>query len=372
MESVMTSVCRAISLIAGVLVLIIAPAATAASRVPASRVPASVNDDAVSIARNPLNPLGLAATPPAADPLRGAAAYVDWRRSPAARWARRWRHRHPRAAGMLRVIAREPDVARYGTWDGPRVGVRVSRYLAQASRLEPGRVPELSTYNLSGHGCHHSFDPRSRVRAYHRWIRSLAAGIGAHRAIMFLEMDAVMTVGCLNRHGVALRLHELRYAIDVLSRLPHLVVYLDGGAADALPAGRTARLLRRAGVSKIQGFFLNSTHFDWTSREIRYGDRISRMTGGKHFVVNTAENGRGPLKPPHPGRQGNEILCNPLGRGLGPRPTFDTGYRNVDAFAWISYPGQSDGACGHGAPATGAFWPHWALALVRHADFSVT
>jgi endoglucanase len=362
----MTSVRRGTSLIAGVLVLMIAPAATSATR-----VPASATNDAVRIARDPLNPLALAATPPAGDPLRGAVAYVDWKRSPAAKWARRWRHRHPRAAGMLRVIAHEPSVARYGTWDGRRVGVRVARYLAQASRLEPGRVPELSTYNLSGHGCHHSFDPRSRVRTYHRWIRSLAVGIGAYRAILFLEQDAVMTFGCLNHKGRVERVHELRYAINVLSRLPHLVVYVDGGAADALSAGRTARILRDIGVSKIQGFYLNSTHFDWTKREIRYGYEISRMTGGKHFVVNTSENGQGPLKPPHPVRQGNEILCNPPGRGLGPKPTFQTGYPKVDAFAWIAYPGQSDGTCGRGAPKVGAFWAAWALQLVRRANFAV-
>ena len=45
-------------------------------------------------------------------------------------------------------------------------------------------------------------------------------------------------------------------------------------------------------MAKIQGFFLNSTHFDWTINEIRYGEQISSLTGGKHFVINTGENGR--------------------------------------------------------------------------------
>ena len=110
-------------------------------------------------------------------------------------------------------------------------------------------------------------------------------------------------------------------------------------------------MLRRAGVSEIQGFYVNSTHFDWTSREIRYGQAIARMTGGKHFVVNTAENGRGPLVPRNRVRDGNEVLCNPPGRGLGPKPTFNTGYRYVDAFAWIANPGKSGGQCRPGRPA---------------------
>ena len=48
---------------------------------------------------------------------------------------------------------------------------------------------------------------------------------------------------------------------------------------------------------EIQGFFLNATHFDWTSHEIAYGEQISRLTGGKHFVVNTARTAGVPLFP---------------------------------------------------------------------------
>ena len=309
--------------------------------------------------------------PSSGNPLQGAVAYVDWKRSPAPKLVNRWRDKRPKAAAMLQVISNQPDVARYGSWDGPFPGQRVAGYLAEAAKVEPGRVPELSTFNLSGHGCRHHSDSAGQEQAYHRWISSFALGIGSYRAVLFLEEDAVMTTGCLSRHGKQVRMQELSDAINVLSRLPNLVIYLDGGAADALKATRTAQLLRQAGVAKIQGFFLNSTHFDWTSKEIRYGNEISRLTGGKHFVVNTAENGRGPLRPRNRVRYGNEIVCNPPGRGLGPKPTFNTGYANVDAFAWIAYPGQSDGPCRPGAPKNGVFWPAWALELVRNADFRV-
>ena len=62
------------------------------------------------------------------------------------------------------------------------------------------------------------------------------------------------------------------------------------------------------------------------------------------------QNGRGPLVPRSRTHDGNEVLCNPPGRGLGPKPTFDTGYRNVDAFAWIGNPGKSGGSCRPGSP----------------------
>jgi endoglucanase len=185
-------------------------------------------------------------------------------------------------------------------------------------------------------------------------------------------MDSIITAGCLTSHGIGVRMAELRDALKVLTaNCPRVVIYLDAGAADAGSAKDVASLLRRAGVSMAQGFFLNATHFDWTSSEIRYGEAISRMTGGKHFVVNTGENGRGPIVPANPVLDGNEVLCNPLHRGLGPKPTTRTGYRNVDAFAWTSNPGESGGPCVPGAPPTGAYWPQYAMDLVHYANFRV-
>jgi cellulase/cellobiase CelA1 len=112
---------------------------------------------------------------------------------------------------------------------------------------------------------------------------------------------------------------------------------------------------------------LNTTSTAW----IRYGEVVSRLTGGKHFVVNTAENGQGPLRPRNRVRYGNEVLCNLPGRGLGPKPTFHTGFPKVDAFAWLANPGRSGGQCRPGAPQAGYFWPKLALDLVRNADYGV-
>ena len=335
------------------------------------------NDSApTTAAKDPLNPLALLTPPPPTDPLTGATAFVD-PQSLAANAAREYSGSHPAWTHALDVIAREPDVMRYGNWSGPNPGIQVAQYLARASVLQPGSVPEISTYYLvdakrvAEAGCRHYADPPWRQGAYHKWISSLASGIGDYKVIVFLEMDSLITTGCLSHHGLEVRLAELHDAINILSQLPHAVVYLDAGAADATHAATEASLLNRAGVSEIQGFFLNSTHFDWTLHEIHYGEEISHLTGGKHFVVNTAENGRGPLVPHNRVKEGNEILCDPPGRGLGPLPTFDTGYANVDAFAWIAYPGRSGGACRPGAPPTGVFWPQLAVQLVHNANFSV-
>jgi endoglucanase len=334
------------------------------------------NDPMPTGTTNPANPLSLPTPPPPTDPLTGATPFVD-PNSIAANAARQYRGSHPAWAQAMDVIAGQPGVQRYGNWTGPNPGIQVSQYLARASVLQPGTVPEISTYYVVDSkrvrrvGCGHYSDPAWRQNAYHRWIASLASGITSNRVIVFLEMDSLITTGCLSHHGVAVRLAELHDAVNILSQLPRAVVYLDAGAGDAVPAAKTASMLRRAGVSQIQGFFVNSTHFDWTSHEIRYGRQISSLTGGKHFVVNTAENGRGPLVPRSRVKYGNEILCDPPGRGLGPVPSFNTGSPNVDAFAWIAYPGRSGGQCRPGAPPTGVFWPQLAVDLVRHADFSI-
>ncbi|HWF24350.1 MAG TPA: glycoside hydrolase family 6 protein [Solirubrobacteraceae bacterium] len=328
--------------------------------------------DPVAFARDPRNPLGLGAdSRSAANPLAGARFFADYFQSLPGRAALAWSASNPLAAAKVAVIAREPNVQRFGAWNGAYPGWNVASYLNRAAAEDPGAVPMISTYRIvSGH-CGHWSDPPLAQAAYHTWITSLAEGIGSHPAVLFLEMDSLITAGCLSPAGVTVRMHELRDAISVLANDPHLVVYLDVGAADALPARYAAGLLRRAGIAHIQGFFLNSTHFDWTSREIRYGEQISRLVGGKHFVVNTAENGQGPLRPRHVARQGNEVLCDPVGRGLGPLPTASTGYAKVDAFAWIANPGVSGGQCRAGAPPSGAFWPALALELVRHEDFAV-
>jgi endoglucanase len=277
---------------------------------------------------------------------------------------------------MLNEIVAQPNVTRFGTWNGNYPGAAVSAFLDRSSRQEPGTVPMLATYKvvnskLTHAQCGHWSDPPATQAEYHEWITNLAEGIGDRPAVLFLEMDSLITVGCLSPQGLAIRLNELHDAINVLSNVPHLVTYLDAGAADALPAKKDAGLLKSAGIAQIQGFFLNSTHFDWTRKEIKYGEQISKLTGGKHFVINTAENGQGPLVPRHRGKNGNEVLCNPPGRGLGPLPTTHTGYPNVDAFAWIANPGVSGGACRPGVPNGGVFSTTLALGLVRHANFRV-
>jgi endoglucanase len=158
----------------------------------------------------------------------------------------------------------------------------------------------------------------------------------------------------------------------VLSKLPNATIYLEAGASDWEPATRTVRQLHYIGIEKVRGFMLNVTHYDWTRDNIIHGLQISRMTGGKPFVVSTAFNGRGPVyyrrwisRRRHKWRTIN-VSCHPLRRGLGIPPTTSTSNSKVDAYLWIGRPGYSGGRCNGGPLPVGSWWPKRALMFARN------
>jgi endoglucanase len=327
-----------------------------------------LHDDALGT-RDTTNPLEIPG-PITGNPIAGTRFYVD-PASPAAAAARHFAGSKPAWAGLLNRIASAPTVHRFYMWNiGGNVAGQVAHYLEATQLQQPGSTVMLSTYSLVHGPCGLTATPAVQ-RRYDNFIRQVAQGIGNTHVVFFLELDSLITAPCLSRSQLAIREAELRYAVSALEADPHVVVYLDGGAADAVAPAEEAGYLRGSGVAQAQGFFLNSTHFDWTTSELRYGQKMSRMLGGAHFVVNTGENGLGPLRPGNLVKQGNEVLCNPPGRGLGPlsvvnRVAQPTGYAGADGLLWFSNPGGSGGQCVPGAPPTGVFWPAYAVMLAKN------
>jgi endoglucanase len=335
-------------------------------------------------ARNTLDVLGFGApvasstsvTPPV-PPLAQSPFYVARGLSIAGQAAGHYRHSKPSWYRALNFIGSEPGAHRFYFWNTPAWPAHtVARYLEGVEAQHPGTVQQLSTYSLVHAHCAADTSSPAFIKRYTRWIQGLARGIGNFHVVMFLELDSLITTQCMahSPRKLADRLTEVRDAVQILETDPHVSVYIDAGAADAISWQRTVGLLQRAGIGEAQGFFLNSTHFDWTTKEVAFGQKVARALGGVHFVVNTAENGQGPLVPKVRVGHGNEELCNPAGRGLGPLSTH-TGYTYVDAFLWFTNPGGSAGqgaGCGKGAPPTAVFWPEYAAGLAQHADFRIT
>jgi hypothetical protein len=296
-------------------------------------------------------------SPTAAAPLAAAAWYVD-PDSNAKRQADAWRSTRPADAAQLDKVAAQSQADWFGDWSGPiqqAVDTRVSTIAAR------GALPVLVGYDIPLRDCSsYSGGGAGSPDAYRSWIRAFAAGIGARPAVVVLEPDALAGLDCLSAADRQTRFTLLRDAVSVLASHPGVSVYLDAGNSGWHTASDIAGRLQQAGVDQAQGFALNVSNFLPTATETRYGDSVSALTGGKHFVVDTSRNGRGATA--------DAQWCNPSGRALGDRPTSATGDPLADAYLWIKRPGESDGTC-NGGPRAGEWWADYALGLAQRAAY---
>jgi endoglucanase len=236
------------------------------------------------------------------------------------------------------------------------------------------------------------------------------------------------------------RFEMLNYAVDALKALENVDVYLDGTHSAWLGVGDTADRLVKAGVDRADGFYLNASNYQLTANLTQYGTWVSQCiasgayagcanqywnggpggtkiadlmgewtgtalsnygvwsdesddpalntsginarfatVGTTHFVIDTSRNGQGPwTMADAPGDI--QDWCNPPNRGLGLRPTTDTGIELLDAYLWIKIPGESDGECnrwveggpdpvrGYENPGAGEWFDEQALELIEFAD----
>jgi endoglucanase len=288
-------------------------------------------------------------------PFAGRTLYVD-PDSDARREAAAARERgDERRARLLDRIGDQPQADWFGDWY-PTERVRGVVRSRVTEVTDAGAYPVLVLYAIPARDCGgYSGGGFDSSQAYLQWVREVAAGIGRRSAAVVLEPDSLALMGCLSNEQRAERLAVLRTAVSILAT-GDVAVYLDGGHSDWHPASEMADRLRSAGVHAARGFALNVVNFRRTEDELAYGREVSERLGGGNFVVDTSRNGRGP----HPGA----AWCNPPGMSLGPTPRVgDTGDARADALLWIKRPGESDGACGRGEPAAGAWWPDYALGL---------
>jgi endoglucanase len=297
------------------------------------------------------------------NPLEGVAWYVD-KESPA--W-QSWRHLtrqgKTRQADLIWKIAREPRNMWLGRFTQPNFDVKVRRLLDAAA--SEGAVPLFTVLRAQSTKCNSTYQgggPAEDART-RNWYDALARVIGSSRAVIAFEPDSLGTIDCHAPSRRDDRIELLRYGVTALSRLPNTTIYIEAGASDWESAARMARKLRAVGIAKVRGFMLNATHYDWTRANIQYGLEVSRRTGGKHFVINTAENGRGPVHVRQPNGRRLTVWCNPGHRGLGPPPTTDTSHPKVDAYLWINRPGYAQSCQGR---KIGWFLPR-ALSYARYA-----
>lgn len=279
---------------------------------------------------------------------------------------------------MLEKIGEYPQAHQFSVFTaggtGPAIFTQVQNYLCRMQRTDPTAAAEITTYFIRhGSKCHTSSQPN-----FDADVNAVKDAVGNFPALIFVEEDAIDTICWHNPKVVKQREQLLKYEIDTLSQLPHALLYVEGGTSDAGSARNAARVLNASDAYKIRGFFTNDTHFNWAYKEIQFGNKVARLTHGLHFIVDTRGDGNGPLKNKNPVKYGNEQLCNPPGRALGPKPGASNGSTYgmyspyLDGFEWVTTPGESaaptcPGRKQHYAN-SGIFDPNIAIGLASRAN----
>jgi endoglucanase len=286
------------------------------------------------------------------NPLSEEKLFVD-PASNARRQADNWRTTRPEDARAIDVIAQQPQAFWINEWAGnPKAAVK--KIVTQVGRADA--LPVLVAYNIPNRDCgSHSAGGAKDGAAYKRWIRDFAAGLMGKKSVVVLEPDA-LAGKCADGE----RSDLMRDAVQVL-KSAGAFVYIDAGNPNWIPANTMGERLKAAGIAQADGFALNVSNFYRNAENIAYGEKVSRVVGGKHFIIDTSRNGNG---------SSDGQWCNPAGRALGNAPTAVTGHRLVDAFLWIKRPGESDGRCS-GGPNAGKWWGDYALDLAKRQPASL-
>ncbi|MDE3129594.1 MAG: glycoside hydrolase family 6 protein [Acidobacteriota bacterium] len=221
---------------------------------------------------------------------------------------------------LLGRLALPPRALWLGSWwPVDKVRAEAALTVADTQNGNPNALTEFATFAL------HPWEIRTangawkgpvhgswNVSADEAWYRNMAAGIGSARALVIEQVDLPFA---LKTSSTAPERIDT-YAARVLSAKPHTTVYIDGGTAGWLTAAQDASLLIRNGIRYARGFALDSTDYDPTATEDLFGAQVVAALAkhgvkGKHFIVNTDENGQ-PYKPHQvPGKGINDApMCH--------------------------------------------------------------
>lgn len=216
-----------------------------------------------------------------------------------------------------------------------------------------GQVPTFVVYGIPDRDCTGGFSGGGLPAAqYGDWVQEIAdAASAGDGAVAVVEPDALASALECDRR--AQRVELIADAVDRLAAAG-VTTYVDGGHSNWVDPADLAPLLKRVGVGEVRGFATNVSNYQSDDDERKYGERLSGLLGGAHYVIDSGRNGNG----------STAVWCNPPGRAYGTDPTAAPAgdAAHLDAYAWVKPPGESDGECNGGPPA-GQFWPERAMAM---------
>lgn len=256
-------------------------------------------------------------------------------------------------AAAARTIATRPIATWLGEWyTGGLLDRVVARNLAVAEKA--GTTPVFVTYAVPNRDCGGYSAGGLGAAEYTAWNQQIAADLRGHRAVVLVEPDSLSHLAtCTSERDTRPGLIASAVRAFTAAGVP---TYLDGGNENWNTPALQASYLQQAGVADARGFFTNVSNFYGVDGERAYADRVSALTGGSHYVIDTSRNGRG----------WSGSWCNPPGAGLGRVPHATGGTTGLDALLWVKTPGASDGTC-NGGPAAGSWFAAYAVDLVANA-----
>ncbi|GAA1146358.1 glycoside hydrolase family 6 protein [Nocardioides aquiterrae] len=230
------------------------------------------------------------------------------------------------------------------------VGRFVSATVAAAGKA--GRLPTFVVYGIPDRDCTGGFSEGGLPAAqYGPWVQEIADAAAAGPSVVVVEPDALAAaLEC------ARRAQRVELIADAVARLQEagVTTYVDGGHSNWVDPDRLAPLLERVGVDAVRGFASNVSNYQSDDDERKYGEKLSALLGGAHYIIDSGRNGNG----------STDDWCNPPDRAYGQDPAAAPrgAAAHLDAYVWVKPPGESDGEC-HGGPPAGEFWPERALEM---------
>ncbi|MFJ3385837.1 MULTISPECIES: glycoside hydrolase family 6 protein [unclassified Curtobacterium] len=287
--------------------------------------------------------------------LYGAGQYVS-PTSEAAKNATALASTDPAGAAAAATIARYPVATWLGEWS---TGTTLTKTIsaATAGAAAAGTTAVFVTYAVPERDCGGYSSGGFDETSYNAWVDQVVAAVAGKRAAVIVEPDSL---AMLSDTRCTPALDQQRYRI--LARevaafaAAGVPAYLDAGNSNWVQPAVMAERLNAAGVQRARGFFTNVANYYPTAQEQTYAQKVSALTGGSHYVIDTSRNGTG----------WRGTWCNGPGAGLGASPRVATDGTALDALLWVKTPGASDGTC-NGGPAAGKWYSAYAQSLVANA-----
>ena len=206
---------------------------------------------------------------------------------------------------LLAKVALQPRVRWLHSGIGVgELGQKIRSEIAQEQQGDPDTLVQFAWFRLWPDGEGRRNRPLSaRQQAdYRSAVDTAAAAIGDARVAIVLEPDLALTAPPMQRGAMAtadagVRQSLAAYAAERFSALPRTSVYLDAGDADWLSPDKALDVLENSGIKYARGFALGATHYSSVPMNVTYGAGLvsalaQRGYPGKHFVIDTADNGR--------------------------------------------------------------------------------